>query len=211
MNLPNLHDEKPKDITAFFTGHRILTEDKGIIAGRISYAVERAYESGYRRFYCGCALGFDTLAAVEVIRLREKYPELKLCLAIPCADQPSRWSETDQRVYQMILDAADEKTVLSPVYYKGAMLTRNRFMADRASLCICYMNHYKGGTANTIRYALLSGSINIINLAMDSFISTEQLREDKWNYTYISHSVRKNAHIVRSYHLSTGKLTLKST
>lgn len=200
------------EITAFFTGHRYLKEeDHRIISVRICDAVEKAYEAGYRRFYCGCALGFDTLAAVQVLRLRESHPDLKLCLAIPCANQSEHWKEEDRDIYRMILEQADEKNILSPVYYKGAMLTRNRFMADRSSLCICYMNHYQGGTAYTVRYALLSCRINIINLAMNSFVSTEQLREDKWNYTYISHSVKKNARIVHLYHMSTRKLTMKNT
>ena len=66
-------DFRPESIasTAFFTGHRILGRDELVLLPEALFrCLQEAYTDGYRRFFCGCALGFDTLAAFQVIRLR---------------------------------------------------------------------------------------------------------------------------------------------
>lgn len=196
--------------TAFFTGHRILPEEKKEeISRRLYESIEEAYSEGYRTFFCGCALGFDTLAALEVLRLRKRYPGLSLSLAIPCLSQADRWTEKDREIYREILDQADEKHTLSPAYYQGAMMTRNRYMADRSSLCICYLRHMKGGTASTVRYAIQCGHIRIINLAVS--VTNDRMREQSWNYISTSPSAGKNAHIAPLHLMSGRKLSLKDT
>ena len=196
--------------TAFFTGHRRLshTETK-IITAHLDQSITSAYSDGYRRFMCGCALGFDTLAALQILRLKQLYPDMILSLAIPCLTQAERWTEADQKVYRNILEQADDKTVLSPDYYKGVMLARNRFMADRSSLCICYLRHMHGGTASTVRYALIHNHIRIINLAVLPDNRAELLREETWNCIYTSHSAERNAVTVPLHLLQTRKLFLK--
>ncbi|MDE5859282.1 MAG: DUF1273 domain-containing protein, partial [Oscillospiraceae bacterium] len=44
------------------------------------------------------AIGFDTLCAETVIELRQKYPQIRLCLLLPCPpeEQTMRW-RTDQK------------------------------------------------------------------------------------------------------------------
>ena len=190
------NDFLPEDVsrTAFFTGHRHLREDqKEMISSALFQCLNEAYEAGYRRFFCGGALGFDTLAAFQTVRLRQIHPDVILSLAIPCENQSDRWSEKDKAVYRRILELADEKTVLSPFYYQGAMLTRNRYMADRSSLCICYLSVMRGGTASTVRYALVHDRIRIVNLAVNEDHNSDLLRENIWNFTFISPSVYKNA------------------
>ena len=189
-------DFSPESIarTAFFTGHRVLTEkERSGIADSLFRCMLQAYDEGYRRFLCGCALGFDTIAAHQTVRLREHYPDVILSLAIPCAGQPDRWKEKDREEYRRIISLADEKTVLSPVYYQGVMLERNRYMADRSSLCICYLTHMRGGTASAVRYALIHDRIRIVNLAVLRETETESLRENAWNFMFISPSVPENA------------------
>lgn len=179
--------------TAFFSGHRILKKtDIPQIRERIFGCLTEAYAIGYRRFFCGCALGFDMLAAFQTVRLRECFPDVRLSLAIPCKTQADRWNESDRKVYDHILDLADDRIVLSPVYYQGAMLSRNRYMADHSSLCICWLVEMHGGTASAVRYALRHGGIRIINLAILEK-SPERMREEPWNYMFTSPSAGKNA------------------
>ena len=45
---------------------------------------------------------------------------------------------------------ADEKIVLSETYYKGCMLVRDKYMAERADIMIAYCKKEKGGTAFTV-------------------------------------------------------------
>ena len=86
---------------AFFTGHRIIPENmKERVSSSVYQCLLDAYDAGYRKFYCGCALGFDTLAAFQTVRLRRRYPDVILSLAIPCEDQSSGWKEKDRDIYR---------------------------------------------------------------------------------------------------------------
>ena len=142
------------DLTVCFTGHRHLPPDKrNAVESSLVRAITEAYTNGYRRFMCGGALGFDTIAALQVLELKKVHPEISLILVIPCLDQAKRWSDHDRRIYETISAQSDEKIVLSPDYYQGCMQTRNRYMVDHSSLCICYLYSLRGGTAYTVRYA----------------------------------------------------------
>ena len=194
--------------TAFFTGHRILSPDeRQHLPVLVSDCVKEAYDAGYRRFFCGCALGFDTLAALETVRFRRLHPDVVLSLAIPCLSQADRWPEKDRIVWRELRSLADDQIVLSPLYYQGVMLTRNRYMADRSSLCICWLTRWQGGTASAVRYALTRDRMKIINLAAVRDSSAGLMREESWNYTYISPSAGKNADIA-PLRLSSRKLLI---
>lgn len=184
-------------VTVCFTGHRIIPQDKRrAVITLLDRTVSKAYEDGYRRFLCGGALGFDTLAALRILEFRESHPDLKLILVVPCGDQHMRWCAHDRNVYNDILDRADDRIILSPAYYKGCMQTRNRYMVDHSSLCICYLYSLHGGTAYTVRYAL-SQDIPVINLAMEDSHSCLEMRESQFNSMFISHFAEKNADTVR--------------
>ena len=123
-----------------------------------------AIEQGYRYFGCGGALGFDTLAAQTVLRLREIYPEIRLILVLPCRDQTRGWKQADVAEYDRIMKAADKVTYTSEQYYSGCMHKRNRHLVDYSSLCVCYLTEQSGGTAYTAYYAQSQG-LKIINVA----------------------------------------------
>lgn len=200
-----------EQVTAFFTGHRHLPSGQiAEIGKRIRQSLMYAYNQHYRCFYCGGALGFDTLAAREVLRFRETHPDVSLVIAVPCSTQADRWKADDQKKYRQILDAANRVEVLSPVYYNGCMLTRNRYMADRSSLCICFLQQMKGGTAGTVRYAAVHRNMRVMNLAMGLKPDTMTLKEVNlsWSYTFISPFAGRNA-VTVPLRLSPGrKLTM---
>ena len=50
-----------------FTGHRII---KGKIKTRLEKEISNLCEKGYNTFFSGGALGFDTIAAQTVIKLK---------------------------------------------------------------------------------------------------------------------------------------------
>ena len=197
------------DCTAFLTGHRhIPLPERDDLRLRLRKALSDACERGYRKFYCGAAIGFDTIAANEVIRLKPSFPGLSLLLAVPCADQSARWSEEDRSARRRIMSSADDVIVLSPFYYQGCMMVRNRYMADRSSLCICYLTHWHGGTAATVRYAV-QRQMDIVNLASVPALSDNKLREPTWKYMCISPFAGKSAVTVRLRLLPAGKLKRK--
>ena len=76
----------PPEATVCFTGHRKIAPDAmTAVSDRIGDVTRQLYESGARHFRCGGAVGFDTLAALSVIRLRQlnEYRDLRLVLVLP--------------------------------------------------------------------------------------------------------------------------------
>lgn len=159
-------DDALRSVTVCFTGHRLIVPNVlPALTRRLDAVLEAMWQRGYRRFFSGAARGFDTLAAERVMLLRQRHPEVKLVLAIPCSDQAKPWSAADCRRYERMLYHADELRVLSPVYYEGCMQVRNRYMVDRSTMCICLLEHAKGGTASTVAYAF-KRDVALLNVAM---------------------------------------------
>ena len=180
------------ETTACFTGHRTVPpSEEPALRFRLSSALQQAYEGGYRTFMCGGARGFDTLAAEAVICFRETHGDVRLFLAIPCANQASRWTEEEKARRKAILERADEVRVLSETYYDGCMHARNLFMVDASSLCFCWMKRFEGGTWFTVRSALRH-SLTVINLAMPD-PNPPVFRENIWNCIFTSPSASANA------------------
>lgn len=155
-----------KDISVCFTGHRLIpSEDRTGLIESLAMVLECLYQRGFRDFFSGAALGFDVLAAEQVLELRSRHPDVRLHLAIPCSSQSERWHDADCRRYERLLYNADATHVLSRQYYVGCMQVRNRFMVDRSAMCLCYLRHMKGGTMSTVSYAM-EQSCPVLNLAM---------------------------------------------
>ncbi len=146
-----------------FTGHRDLGGQEQTLTPLLDQMIGALYRRGYRRFFSGGALGFDLLAAQRVLLFRETHPDVRLIMAIPCADQTAKWPDAECRRYERMLYHADETRVLAPHYYAGCMMVRNRHMVDRSSLCVCYLYKPKGGTMATVAYAASKG-LTLLNL-----------------------------------------------
>lgn len=154
-----------KNRTACFTGHRELpTENLPEISKRLEDTLLTLIEQGYCYFGAGGALGFDTLAAQTVLRLRERYPQIRLILVLPCLNQTRGWQQADVDIYEELKRRADKVTYTSESYFRGCMQKRNRHPVDNSSGCICYLTKPTGGTAYTVDYARRRG-LRIINIA----------------------------------------------
>lgn len=155
--------------TCCFTGHRKISQhDAEILPVRLEMTVRELYERGVRHFRCGGALGFDTLSAIAVLRLRAEAKDARLVLVLPCRDQSAGWSAGDRQLYERILARADEVVYASVGYTRESMMVRNRALVDGSGVCVAYMNNHAGGTAYTVRYAIRS-SLEVINLgALDT-------------------------------------------
>ncbi len=144
--------------TACFTGHReIPAGEQSNILRRTADAILSLYDRGYRTFCAGGALGFDTIAARAVIALRQKYPDIRLHLILPCRDQTAKWSAPDRLLYETIKREANEITYTAESYTRDCMLKRNRQLVEESSVCICYLKKRTGGTAYTVNYAEQKG------------------------------------------------------
>lgn len=108
---------------------------------------------GVSQFYCGGALGFDTLAAETVLRLKRTYPYIKLNFILPCKSQTEFWSDADRQKYSFLLSHADDVQCLYDDYNKNCMYERNKELIKSADLCVCYLKEAKSGTAFTVALA----------------------------------------------------------
>ena len=133
-----------------FTGHRSLEED--LSKSALKKQVKEMIKKGVDTFLCGMAVGFDLLAAETVLALKKKYPSVKLIACIPCYGQERFFLEEDKKRYAVLVQNADEKTVLAEHYYKGCMQKRDIYMADRADVMLAYCKKETGGAAFTVRY-----------------------------------------------------------
>jgi len=156
---------KIKNQTCCFTGHRnIPANEYAAIQKRLESEIENLIRQGVRSFLAGGALGFDTMAALTVLRLKEKYPYVQLILILPCKEQAKGWNEADKEIYGQILRQADEAVYTSENYNKGCMHKRNRYLVEHSQVCVCYLTQATGGTAYTANYAKLQGLL-VINIA----------------------------------------------
>lgn len=152
-----------KRVTCCFTGHRHNklpwggdeTDPRCIsLKTKIFDAVEAVCVSGIRHFISGMATGSDMYFCEEVIRLRNRYPEITLEAAIPFEGQAHRWSRQLRDRHEAILRDCDYKTIIQKVYTSDCMMRRNRYMVDSSSVLIAAFSGDSGGTMNTILYAM---------------------------------------------------------
>lgn len=148
-----------------FSGHRTIAENcKDDIRKKLRGKIRLLYAMGFTNFFCGMALGFDMLAAEEVISLKAELPKLKLIAVIPFEGQSERWSTREQDRYKSILAKADDSILLCRYYFKGCLLRRNDYMLSHSSgLIVFFDGTPKGGTFYTCRKAKMMG-MDIINL-----------------------------------------------
>ena len=150
--------------TCCFTGHRELSPVKFIsVKHRLLSVIDQLISRGITNFCAGGALGFDTLAALTVLEAKNKYPQIKLIMILPCKDQADNWSFVKRENYKAILRKADEVFYVAESYSQFCMQKRNQELVNRSSICVCCLERSSGGTAYTVNYAKKKG-LEIINL-----------------------------------------------
>jgi len=151
--------------TVCFTGHRQIPDaDYPQLEEALRLEIERQILQGATHFRTGGALGFDTLAALCVLSLRKRYPEIRLELILPSPGQTAGWREADERLYRQILAQADSHRYVAQTYYRGLLQQRNRVLVESADVCIAYLrDSHGGGTAYTAALALKNG-LEFVNL-----------------------------------------------
>ena len=146
------------------TGHRNIAHavERGL-EQRLLDVIEELAQEGVEVFYTGGARGFDTLAALCVLRLRPRLG-IRLCVCVPFEKQDKDFDSRGKDLYRTILSDADEVIYVSDGYGKNVYHKRNRYMVDRGEICVAFLQSDSGGTAYTVGYALKKGK-RVINLA----------------------------------------------
>lgn len=159
-----------KSRTCCFTGHRNIPQNQfENIAIRTERTIRKLIITSGMQYFCvGGALGFDTLAAQILFRLREaEFPWIKVILIYPFEGFTSCWTDDQKKIYSGMLSQYDKCVCVSHVPSREAYLTRDRYMIGGSSHCIAYCTRDTGGTAYTIRYAHNKGGVSIHNVALD--------------------------------------------
>ena len=160
-----------KEQTCCFTGHRPVKLPWGLretdtrcleLKAQIASTLTGIYESGYRRFICGMAIGCDMYFAEAVLALKQLHPDVILEAAIPCDNQSEKWNRPQKEHYAELLEQCDLITHVSHMYSPGCMMKRNQYMIDSSSLLLACFNGRSSGTMNTILYAERQGVQTII-------------------------------------------------
>lgn len=154
-----------KEKTCCFTGHRNIPSGQyQKIFAKTEEMIESLIIKGYLYFGAGGALGFDTIAAFAVLKLKKRYPDIRLIFVLPCLSQTRGWTQEDIEIYEDIKQKADKVVYTSQEYIRGCMHKRNRHLVDNSSICIAYLTENKGGSFYTVNYARSKG-IKVINIA----------------------------------------------
>ncbi len=147
-----------------FTGHREISRKFAYkIPAALKSVMEDLIARGARRFRAGGAMGLDTIAALCVLELQEKYPDITLELILPCRNQTRGWSEASIRVYNHILQQASLVEYVSEKYTPYCMHERNRRLVNESQALIAFCTRSTGGSAYTYGYALKKG-LEVINI-----------------------------------------------
>ena len=152
--------------TLCFTGHRKVPgknygEWDGVEA-MVLDIITSAHNNKFTNYLCGGAIGFDTLAAIAVLKIRQQHPDINLVMAIPSKDQPDKWYGETQNKYFDILSQADKVVYVDAElglpdigkYSINKLFARNKYMVDQSSAVVaCAADMTTGGGAYCMKYA----------------------------------------------------------
>ena len=148
--------------TCCVTGHRDLPQKEiNHVKAALRREIDSAVADGFIRFMSGFADGVDQYFAEIVLEKKKTNPALELIAVIPYQKRLDSLMEKS-RTYEM-LEACADVVVMQEEYHPSVYSHRNRYMVDRSSLLIAvYDGTPKGGTMNTLAYALRQGVETII-------------------------------------------------
>lgn len=153
--------------TVCFTGHRSIPAPHALrLPSLLDEQLRALIARGARNFRAGGAIGYDMVATLKLLELKEQLPELglRLYLCLPCRDQTRGWDEQSCRAYRYILERADDIHYTAERYTQTCMLARDRRLVEGSDVCLAYCTRNRGGSFYTCSYAVKQG-LELINLA----------------------------------------------
>lgn len=136
--------------TVTFFGHRELS-DLFAIEARLEETIrELILNKEYIEFLVGRDGEFDQLVSSVIRRCKEKYAygNVSHILVLP-------YERAEYRENRDSFEAYYDEIEIYPgegVYFKDAIVQRNRCMAERADLIICCIEHESGGAYAAVKY-----------------------------------------------------------
>lgn len=158
---------------------------KSIIYIKVNYYID----IGFRNFYIGMSDGIDLWVGDILLELKlTQYPDIQIVAVRPFQTHGSNFSSMDKKLYNKILELANNVICLDYEKSMGGYHRRNRYMVDNAESLLAFVCDYESGTGYTIEYAKdLNKSIEVINLLTISETFLNCYNQDKpfykiWKY-----------------------------
>ena len=127
-----------------------------------------AIRDGYTCFITGMACGVGIWAGSIVIRLKDRFPDLKLIAAVPFPGFADSWIGEWKRRYDSLLSRADWVQFICPEYCGEAYRLRNQWMVDHSGRIIAVYGGKPGGTQHIVRYA---GQAGLTVITLNGYVS----------------------------------------
>ena len=117
------------------------------------------------------AVGFDLAAAEVALNLRNEFADIEVVAVVPFEGMQSRFSASQRRLFDEVLSEANKVITIASSYSASVYAQRNNYLVDNSSACIAYFDGSKGGTAYTVRRAVINLSyiVNIYNNPQQKF------------------------------------------
>lgn len=149
-----------------FTGHRLVKSTRNL-ENTIKKELKALIETGVTDFYSGGSYGWEAMCEMAVLKLRKKYPHIRLHLILPCpaVKHTAEWNVRQREIYYKIMHSADSVEIISEEYFDGCVKFRDMRLVETADRCFCYYNEklIGGNTAQIVRMAVKKG-IEVINV-----------------------------------------------
>lgn len=145
MNLMNTY-------TVSFFGHRVVEHPTEIERRLEALLHDLITQKEYVEFLIGRDGDFDLLAASVIKRAVRKYGRGNTALVLVLPYMKAEYRDNEQS----FLDYYDEVEICEAAavgHYKSAISVRNRSMADRSDLIVCWIRHPEGGAYQAVQYA----------------------------------------------------------
>lgn len=128
----------------------LLESIKSMLYAKITHYIDE----GFSGFYIGMSDGIDLWAGEMLLELKlTQYPYLKIVAVKPFESHGNKFSLEDKRLYNQIINIADDVVCLHQNSTKWAYFERNRYMVDHSNKLLAFISDYKSGTGYTINYA----------------------------------------------------------
>ena len=150
-------------LTVAFFGHRYvdnIIKVENLLEEQIRKLID---ENEYVEFLVGRNGDFDQCVSSSVLRVRKNHRDDNSALVLVLPYPTAEYLNNENYFHDYYTDIEISRAA-SMAHPKSAIQIRNREMADRADLIICYIEHEKGGAWQTVEYAWKQGK-TVINLA----------------------------------------------
>lgn len=151
-----------KTFTVAFFGHRMISDFRELEEDLYDIINTLLSSHSYVEFLVGRNGDFDRIASSAIRRAQESLGTNNSAhiLVLPYMTAEYRENEaTFHAFYDEVEIYSAEKT-----HFKSAITKRNRHMAERADIVLCYVKEKEGGAADAVKYAYSIGK-TVINFA----------------------------------------------